>query len=177
MRKIPSAIIVCLLLWTAAGAQITTQWNAIGSAGGVAVESQMGLKSMLGFVAGGSSGQGTQLMWSGVRFCYPGALVNVGDEDILVPFTFALHQNYPNPFNPSTRIEYSLARSSQVTLTIYNILGQRVVDIVNGNQAAGQYSVHWDGRNEGGGETATGVYFYRITAGDFSKVQKMLLIK
>ena len=88
------------------------------------------------------------------------------------PFAFALEQNYPNPFNPSTTINFSLAHSSMVKLTIYNILGQRVGTLVNSPLEAGPHSVKFNASN-----LATGVYFYRLEAGSYQSNKKMLLLK
>jgi hypothetical protein len=89
-----------------------------------------------------------------------------------VPFEFSLEQNYPNPFNPSTNIEFSLPLYADVLLEVFNIQGQRVATLVNGSLAAGLHRVSFDAST-----LSSGVYIYRIQAGDFSKVNKMLLIK
>ncbi|MFQ5498101.1 MAG: choice-of-anchor B family protein [Candidatus Zixiibacteriota bacterium] len=94
-----------------------------------------------------------------------------------LPFTFALAQNYPNPFNPSTQIDYSLALRSHVRIQVYNGLGQLVRTIVDVEQPAGRYSAEFDGTDAVGDAVASGVYFYRITAGEFVQTRKMLLIK
>jgi photosystem II stability/assembly factor-like uncharacterized protein len=102
------------------------------------------------------------------------------EPDAGMPKEFSLKQNYPNPFNPSTAIHYSLPVESYVTLTVYNMLGQEMVKIVDAVQDAGFKSVEWDAAN-----SAAGVYFYRLTAkqkgggqaGSFVDVKKMLLIK
>jgi hypothetical protein len=89
-----------------------------------------------------------------------------------------LSQNYPNPFNPSTNINYSLPSDSRVTLEVYSISGERVAQLVNGNQPAGFYSVNFINKN-----VSSGVYFYRIIAVDnatgnqFSLIKKMMLLK
>jgi flagellar hook assembly protein FlgD len=88
-----------------------------------------------------------------------------------------LAQNYPNPFNPSTRIRYSLARNSQVSLSIYNVAGQLVKTLVNDTRTAGPHAVTWDGRDDRGVPVASGVYFYRLVAGDFTKTRKLTLLK
>jgi len=90
---------------------------------------------------------------------------------------YTLNQNYPNPFNPICRIEYALPADCQVTLSIYNILGQRVRVLVDEYQSAGHKSVKWDGRDDQGKEVTSGIYFYRIQAGDFTEAKKMLLLK
>ena len=93
------------------------------------------------------------------------------------PRVFAIDQNYPNPFNPSTIIRYQLTKNATVRLTIYNQLGQRVRKLGEAKQAAGTYHVNWDGKNEEGIEMASGIYFYRIDAGEFVESKKMLLLR
>jgi len=93
------------------------------------------------------------------------------------PTQFALGQNYPNPFNASTMISYSLKSDADVTLKIYNILGQEVKTLVNKYQAAGSYTIIWNGKDSRGNDVATGIYFYRIKAGDFSFERKMAYLK
>jgi len=93
------------------------------------------------------------------------------------PVSFSLSPNYPNPFNPETRIEYSISKACQVRLEIFNTLGQKIRILVDEYQSVGKKGVIWDGRNENGNEVASGVYFYRLTAGDFSEAKKMLLLK
>jgi photosystem II stability/assembly factor-like uncharacterized protein len=85
---------------------------------------------------------------------------------------FELKQNYPNPFNPKTIINYELEIMNDVELSIYNILGQKVETLVNEEQKAGIYHVEWDGSS-----LASGVYYYRLEAGEFRSVKKMILIK
>lgn len=94
-----------------------------------------------------------------------------GDESLL-PDRFSLYQNYPNPFNSSTIIQYTLPEAVWVRMEVYDILGRRVATLVDGYQQPGYYSYNWEATNE-----ATGVYFYRITAGQFQKYRKMLILK
>ncbi len=99
-------------------------------------------------------------------------------EAVILPMAeFNLHQNYPNPFNPTTTIKYSLPQAETVTLTIYNMLGQKVRDLVNLKQQAGNYSIVWDATDQNRITVPTGVYFYRIEAGSFAKTNKMTLMK
>ncbi|MDE0481204.1 MAG: leucine-rich repeat domain-containing protein [Candidatus Poribacteria bacterium] len=100
----------------------------------------------------------------------------------LLPEKTALLANYPNPFNPETWIPYHLAKSADVTLTIYAANGVVVRTLALGHQAAGIYhsrsrAVHWDGRNDVGEFVASGVYFYTLTAGDFTATRRMLILK
>ncbi len=97
--------------------------------------------------------------------------------DPALPDRFSLSQNYPNPFNSSTIIEYDLPIPSIVTIDIYNMLGQKVRTLVDGNRVAGSYKVEWDGNTNGGRAAATGVYLYRIQASGFVKTKKMLILK
>jgi hypothetical protein len=84
-----------------------------------------------------------------------------------------LHQNYPNPFNPTTTISYQLPVSSNVELTIYSMAGQMVTRLVSEQQAEGRYQYEWDA-----GDMASGVYFYRIMAGQqFVQMKKLILLK
>jgi len=94
-----------------------------------------------------------------------------------LPKSFALHQNYPNPFNPQTIIRYDLPVASNVKITIYNILGQRVNDLVDHQQPPGFHQVTWGGQNNQSKPVASGVYFYRIETEGFTQSKKMVLIR
>ncbi|NMB47831.1 T9SS type A sorting domain-containing protein [Candidatus Kuenenbacteria bacterium] len=94
-----------------------------------------------------------------------------------LPEVFTVHQNYPNPFNSTTTIKYSLPQAETVQLTIYNILGQKVKDLVNVKQPAGSYNIVWDATDRNGMTVPTGVYFYRIEASDFVRTKTMTLMK
>ncbi|MBW7887486.1 MAG: right-handed parallel beta-helix repeat-containing protein [Bacteroidetes bacterium] len=99
-----------------------------------------------------------------------------------VPATFALEQNFPNPFNPATTIQYQLPKTSAVTITVYNILGQEIKRLVHEVQTPGFYSVTWNGMDESSSRAASGMYLYRIQAESsgnepFVKVKKMLFLK
>ena len=98
-----------------------------------------------------------------------GESVSVGSNKAV---QFALAQNYPNPFNPSTTIEFSLPEMAHVTLTVYNMLGNEVARLVDGERSAGMYSVLWDAS-----DVSAGIYFYRIQAGNQTIVRKCILTK
>jgi hypothetical protein len=104
-------------------------------------------------------------------------VVSVDGENGQRPSSFGLAQNYPNPFNPMTVIRYSLSQRSQVSIAIFNILGQEVTTLVDKTQPAGAYETIWDGIDRSGQRVGSGIYFYRITAGDFSETRKMVLLK
>jgi len=93
------------------------------------------------------------------------------------PITFSVSQNYPNPFNPYTNFKFSLPQASHVKIEIFNILGQRVKTLLDEDMKAGVFAVDWDGKDERGVEVSSGVYFYRVVAGDFSDIRKMVLMK
>jgi hypothetical protein len=113
---------------------------------------------------------------------YAKVTLNVGSVDInpdiiAGPNSYALHQNYPNPFNPTTTIKYDLKAAGKVTLKVYNILGQEVRTLVNKNETAGFKSVVWNGKDNMGKAVSSGLYIYRIEAGQFVKSHKMMFIK
>ena len=101
---------------------------------------------------------------------------------LLIPEETALHRNYPNPFNPETWIPYQLATSAEVTLTIYDMNGEMVRRLAIGHQAASMYrsrsrAAYWDGRNQLGESVASGLYFYTLTADEFTATRRMLILK
>jgi hypothetical protein len=98
-------------------------------------------------------------------------------ESVNMPTTFALDQNFPNPFNPSTTIRFSIPEATQVTLIVYNNLGQKVRTLSDENMSAGAYQVSWDGTNDTGQLMSSGIYYYQIQAGSFNQVKRMILIK
>lgn len=93
------------------------------------------------------------------------------------PESFQLHQNYPNPFNPTTTIRFSLPEATSITLRIYNSAGQLVKTLASGNMEAGYHSLPWNAVDESGSKVASGFYFYKLQAGSFTQVRKMLLLK
>jgi hypothetical protein len=97
---------------------------------------------------------------------------SIENEELVKPLTFHLSQNYPNPFNPVTMISYQLPAISDVELNIFNLLGQKVVTLVSEKQNQGNHQVSWDASG-----FASGVYYYRIEAGEFVDIKKMVLIK
>jgi len=107
----------------------------------------------------------------------PGSPGSTEETSTPRPTEFNLDQNFPNPFNPETVIKFSVKENSLVTLRIYNILGQVVTTLVDEPKPAGEYSVSWNGRNAHNEEVASGVYFYRIKAGDYESVRRMTLLR
>lgn len=115
----------------------------------------------------------TNVIWDFLKLQTRGTTTYVNDEDIhSSPKQFALYQNYPNPFNPSTRIKYQLSKPSRITLTIYNLAGQEIATLVNEFQPISEYEINWQPKG-----LVSGLYFYKIQAGDFSEAKKLILQK
>ncbi len=94
------------------------------------------------------------------------------EEQSTVPVAYELEQNYPNPFNPATTIRYSVPRSGDVTVSIFDLVGRRVTTLFEGERTPGTYEVMWNATNE-----PSGVYFYKLQTGDFEETKSMLLVK
>jgi hypothetical protein len=99
-------------------------------------------------------------------------VTDVKETIISIPTEFLLSQNYPNPFNSSCAIKYSIPKSSQVTIKIFNTIGQELATLVNEEKPIGTYEVNWNAAN-----LPSGVYFYRIQAGSFTETKKMMVLK
>ncbi len=104
-------------------------------------------------------------------------IVGVKDGIASIPKEFKVYQNYPNPFNPTTNIKYDLPKQADVKIIVYNMLGQKVRTLVNQHMEAGYHEVTWNSTNDYGEKVSTGLYIYRVIAGDKVTVKKMLLIK
>ena len=109
------------------------------------------------------------------RYVWVYTSVAVKVDDAPLPADFVLMQNHPNPFNPTTTIRYSLARPQLVQIEVFNILGQLVRTLEDSYQGVGTYETNWDGNDSGGRGVASGVYFYRLRAGEFVQTRKMVL--
>jgi hypothetical protein len=101
----------------------------------------------------------------------PSVPLSVGGT-VAVPLTYVVFQNYPNPFNPSTTITYALPKDSRVSLTIYDVLGRAVATLVNEEQTPGFKSAEWNATG-----FSSGVYYYKLQAGDFVQTKRLLLLK
>jgi hypothetical protein len=98
--------------------------------------------------------------------------VGIGNVSSSIPDKFALYQNEPNPFNPMTNITFDIPQKSYVKLTVYDLLGRDIVSLVNGTRDAGKHSINFNGAT-----LSSGLYFYKIEAGNFTETKKMLLVK
>lgn len=107
-----------------------------------------------------------------------GGSTGIDESDLgNIPATFELAQNYPNPFNPATRIKFGLPSNSLVTLKVYNLLGQEIATLVDETVKAGTHETEWNGKDKNGADVSSGIYFYKLTAGDFVETKKMMLVK
>ncbi len=101
----------------------------------------------------------------------------VADDFSQAPIDFALEQNFPNPFNPQTTIRYQLPKTAQIVLKIFNLSGQEVRTLVNARQPAGVNAVVWDGKDESGKEVSSGIYIYRLQAGESIQSRKLSFVR
>jgi hypothetical protein len=154
-------------------------WAVVASGG---AQSSLGgylLKGTVGQSCAGRVSLGGRSLIVGFWQDFSGDVVGVDDNqhDELFPNKFGLSQNYPNPFNPATTIEYTLPSRCHVTISVYNLLGQKISIIVDEVKPLGTYRAIWDGRKQNGEEAASGIYLYRIQAGNFVESKKMVLLK
>ena len=105
------------------------------------------------------------------------ALATVDVQDSYYPKYYSLSDNFPNPFNPSTTINYNLSEKGLVDFSIYDIVGRKVVTLVNDIKTHGSHSIIWDGLNANGKQVSAGMYFYKFEAGNFKMTKKMILLK
>ena len=111
-----------------------------------------------------------------ISFFDPSGVNSTGTGEL--PVKFDLNQNYPNPFNPVTKINFDLPERAHTTLSIFNVLGQRVATLVDEDLAAGHYNkFEWGGTTDAGNQVASGIYFYRLSAGERVMTKKMMLLK
>jgi flagellar hook assembly protein FlgD len=98
-------------------------------------------------------------------------------DGVQLPKAFALGHNYPNPFNPTTHFNIEIPKTADVTIAVYDVLGQQVSTLLSGQQNAGYMTVEWDGKDAHGQQSPTGIYFVRMTADEFTATTKIMLMK
>lgn len=147
-------------------------WKKIGFVAGHGTTNQMNAYSFADYPKGGGkySYRLKQLDIDG-KFKYSPV------REVIVPTNFALYQNHPNPFNPETEIGFELSMNAQVTLEIYNSLGQKIITLLNEPRPAGFQKIIWNGRDDFGRQVGSGIYFYRIKAGNFAATKKLVLLR
>ena len=134
--------------------------------------------SFLGSVLDRSSVDISNVIVSGPKGNIASVSSNVVSADVkLVPGIFALHQNYPNPFNPTTEIQFDIPKATQINVSIFNLMGQKVKTLANKQVASGYHVVQWDGTNDNGVSVSTGMYFYTLNTSSQSAMKKMLFLK
>lgn len=106
-----------------------------------------------------------------------GTVTAVEPPTASVPFAFDLQQNYPNPFNPTTAISFQLSANSFVTLKVFDLLGREIATLVDGEQAAGRYTIRWEGKNDRGESVSSGIYLYQLRSGTNVSTRKMVFLK
>lgn len=117
---------------------------------------------------------------SGTGGVFKVTFINTGSTDVAnteLPGSFKLHQNYPNPFNPTTTIQYHLNNSGQVKLEIFDVTGRKIKTLINEYKSAGNYKTTWNGISDIGNIVSSGVYFYRLQAGNLAETKRMILLK
>jgi hypothetical protein len=176
IRRIAGVLILVLMI--AATGDVISQnkrvdWSSFNQGYAEARTSGYVLRSVAGQPIVGTSVQGNTQVISGflADTLFSSVLVAVNEEKGL-PTSFALSQNYPNPFNPSTTVRFDVSQTSFVTVKVYDILGREVETIVSREMIPGKYTITWNAY-----QMPSGVYFYRMTAGDFVSQKKMLLMK
>jgi hypothetical protein len=114
--------------------------------------------------------------YDGNKVYHSMTVMGVSPNDV-VPETFTLYPAYPNPFNPTTNIRYDLPENALVNITIYDMMGRIVSNLVSSQQTAGYKSTQWNATNNAGSPVSAGVYLYKIQAGEFRQTKKMVLLK
>ena len=112
-----------------------------------------------------------------IQSAYQNMNLHSSDDNLQLPHNFLVYQNYPNPFNPVTTLRYDLPEDAMVNITIYDMMGRVVSNLVSSQQRAGYKSIQWNATNKQGQPVSAGVYLYKIQAGDFVDTKKMILLK
>ena len=99
------------------------------------------------------------------------------EEPNILPSKFELRQNYPNPFNPSTNIKFDIAKNSHVSITIFNLAGQKVSTLINSHLNTGSYTITWHGLDDNGFQLPSGMYFYEMRTPSYQSIKKLVLVK
>ena len=184
----PNALCVGASVWTGTAPLALTAWiddSQTGEVDGYVSGDTMAFKiwdqsSDTEFAATPTYAQGNDTFGSGAFASVALAAIISAVEDkseTLVPKAFALSQNYPNPFNPETIIRYELPNKTNVKLRVFNLLGEEIITLVDNEQNSGYYFVHWNGSDQNGRLLGSGLYLYRLEAGDFVAVKKVTILK
>jgi hypothetical protein len=153
-------------------AQLNIPCSVISSGGSLISGSNYQINGTLGqsFIGNISSSQNINLI--GFWYTAEGFVTDIQEGQNPLPTEYFLAQNYPNPFNPSTKITYSIQERSNVSIKVFDLLGSEVEELVKGEIEAGTYDINFNASN-----LPSGIYFYRLQAGDFVQTRKMILLK
>ena len=168
---INSFLVICLFAQTSTNFKLKS--GIFNIAGGRASSSNYLIHGTLGQAGGVSSGMNFRITTGIIT----AVTFEESNELSALPESFDLSQNYPNPFNPTTVINFAIPKTTEVTIVIYDLLGREVMRWDGNKIEAGYHSVRWDGRNKRGVQVSSGVYIYRIIAGDFIGTKKMVLLR
>lgn len=172
MKKLILATAILFFLLPLQAQQYGIKHGHIGNGAGTALNTSNAVKATIGQPVQGIALNISNIAYAGFWHIYPRTLVGIGDLPVNTIREFELFQNYPNPFNPATKIRYAVPQRENVRLEIYNVLGQRVAVLVNEVRNPGIYTVDFNAS-----QLATGLYVYRMQAGNFHSIKKMLLTK
>jgi len=173
MKKFKSAIIfLCVLFTITTFSQEQIPYSVFSAMGGVQSNTDNMILSTLGESVIGIAANSSNQILSGFWNVYKQSVVTAVEDDEIIPMEFKLEQNYPNPFNPSTIIRFAVPEKSNVILKVYDILGSEVATLVNTDMDIGRYEVEFRADNY-----SSGIYIYKISAGNFVSTKKMVLIK
>ena len=171
--KINSVVILFVLLISTAFSQYQISSSVIGSGGNKTSNANYILNSTLGEPFIGKSVSAANQHQIGFWYVYQQqTLTAVEDDQTIIPTVFKLEQNYPNPFNPSTKIKFAVPEKSNVVIKIYDILGSEIVTLVNEEMDAGWYQ-----RSFNANGISSGVYLFRMEAGNYVNTKKMILLR
>ena len=115
-------------------------------------------------------------VWPSISYTSDATLA-VNDKSDILPKEFALHDNFPNPFNPSTTIRFDLPKATDVSILVFNVLGQKIKTIEKSQMNPGYHSIVWNATNDHGVQVSAGMYFYQLRTNEFVKTKKMILLK
>ena len=166
-------LIMCCIAASSFNAQTKLSNYILGNGGTIISNSNHTITATIGQPIIGNTSNTLHTNSIGFWYQYAATITDVEDRWMFeIPKQFELYQNYPNPFNPTTVIRYGIPKESNVKLVVYNILGEMVKTLVENKQKAGSYEVNFNASN-----LATGIYIYRIQAGQFVETKKMVLMK
>lgn len=175
MKKIFYFVFITLLsLSNSYSQELFLENFSYGSNGVVYSESSVVIYASFGRSIVGTAKSGNKIISINSTSHFPKRESTVTSNNIAgnIPKQFSLQQNYPNPFNPSTNIRYDVPKQSHVTISIFNILGEKILELVNEEKAAGSYEVTWNAHN-----LSNGVYVYTMRSGNFVDSKKLILLK